>query len=107
MVGMVNAFTWSRLEWIAASHCYSLIGYQRVQNRLFQRCWPDVTGEWLPVDCDVDSLMRFISNYLDAFHRCTRKMTSSEPKACHKKTQHQQLRHTPSLLPSLVGSCRQ
>jgi hypothetical protein len=80
MVRMVDALSWPGFKRIAARHRDSFISDQWIQNRLLQRCRPDVRGERLAVDSNVDTLMRLIGNNLNPFACCVCHITAAQPK---------------------------
>ncbi len=109
MVRMVNALSRPRLQRIATRHRNPLRRDQRIQNRLLQRRRPEIGSKRLPVDRNVDALMRLIGNNLNSLSSAWRSKHSpnqTHHKHCNQKAQHQQSTHRPCLPPSPAGSCR-
>ena len=70
VVWMVDAFTRTRLERVAARDEGSLRRANREQRRFLQRRRVDVGREWLPVDRDVHASRGFVGGDGDALRLC-------------------------------------
>lgn len=67
VVGVVDALAGAGRERVAARDGDAFVGNERIENGLFERSGPDVRGEGLAVDSDVNATVGFIGDDLDAF----------------------------------------
>src|SRR5207245_744928 len=66
VMGMIDAFAGALLKREAASNDGAFGGAERIENRFFERGRPDVGGEGLAIDGDVDAANLFVDGDGDA-----------------------------------------
>src|SRR6202453_5150217 len=101
MMRMIDPLTRARRERKATDHVDAIGGDQGIQHRLLQRTWPDVRGEGLAVDGDIDALMGLVRNYLHALLSQPLQSTDCQQAAEEPPT------HRPCLRPSPAVICHQ